>query len=270
MANLAATRTTDRPHLADRIGREVVVEHEFLRILVNEAIHPLLVLAGTERDGDEGLRLATLKERRAVHPRQQVDIAMDCAERRVVAAVGPLAIKDVLANGLLLQGMPDVGKVDVAEATRVAGLRRRRRLGRGDLGLGTLPQGLDGLTAVLLAGDRLRTPELREVAAGQSIAQAGGVGQHVFFLGLARLADQFFLHLADGADVAMRLFERLQHAFFGHLAGKALDHEHGGGAAGNDEIEVALLELVLGGKRNELAIHMRDPNTAKRAAEGER
>ena len=80
---------------------------------------------------------------------------MDRTERRVVAAVRPLAVEDVLANGLFLKGMPDVGEVGVAEAARVAGLRRRRRLGRSDLGLGPLPQGFDGLSTILLAGDGL-------------------------------------------------------------------------------------------------------------------
>jgi ribonucleotide reductase alpha subunit len=56
-----------------------------------------------------------------------------------------LAVEDILTDGLLLEGMPDVGEVGVAEAARVASLRRRRRLGRSDLSLGPLPQGLDGL-----------------------------------------------------------------------------------------------------------------------------
>ena len=268
VADLTPTRAANRPHLADRVGREVVVEHELLRILVDEAVHPLLILACAERDGDEGLSLATLEERRAVHPRQEVDIAMDRTERRVVAAVRPLAVEDVLANGLLLKGMPDVGEVGVAEAARVAGLRRRRRLGRSDLGLGPLPQGLDGLSTLLLAGEGLGTPELREVATGQPVTQAGVVSEHIFLLGLARLADELFLHLADRADVAVGLLQRLQHAVLGHLAGKAFDHEHGRGAAGNNEIEIAFLELVLRGERNELAIHLRNPHAAQRAAEG--
>ena len=122
----------------------------------------------------------------------------------------------------------------------------------------------------MLAGDGLGTPEFREVATGQAVTQAGVVGEHIFLLGLARLADEFVLHLADRANVAMGLFERLQHAVLGHLAGKALDHEHGRGAAGNNEIEIALLELVLRGERDELAIHLRDPHAAQRAAEGKR
>ena len=193
---------------------------------------------------------------------------MDRTERRVVAAVRPLAVEDVLANGLFLKGMPDVGEVGVAEAARVAGLRRRRRLGRSDLGLGPLPQGLDGLSTLLLAGEGLGTPELREVATGQAVTQAGVVGEHIFLLGLARLADELFLHLADRTDVAVGLLQRLQHAVLGHLAGKAFDHEHGRGAAGNNEIEIAFLELVLRGERDELAIHLRNPHAAQRAAEG--
>jgi hypothetical protein len=151
VADLAPARAADRPHLADGERREVVVEHELLRILVDQAVDPLLVLAGAERDGDEGLRLAALEQRRTVHPRQQVDLAVDRTERLVVAAVGPLALEDQLADGPLLEGVPDVGEVSVADAAGVAGLEAERRLGWGHLGLGPLAQSLHGLTAILLA-----------------------------------------------------------------------------------------------------------------------
>ena len=120
--DLAAARAANRPHLADREGGEVVVEHELLRILVDQAVDPLLVLAGAERDRDQGLGLAALEERRAVHPGQQVDLAVDRTERLVVAAVGTLALEDQLADGPLLESVPDVREVGVADAARVARL----------------------------------------------------------------------------------------------------------------------------------------------------
>ena len=61
-------------HFADGERREVVVEHELLRVLVDQAVDPLLVAAGAERDGDQGLRLAALEHGRAVHARQHVDL----------------------------------------------------------------------------------------------------------------------------------------------------------------------------------------------------
>ena len=107
MADLAAARAADRPHFADRERREVVVEHELLRVLVEQAVDALLVAAGAERDRDQGLRLAALEHGRAVDARQHVDLALDVARSvLLVAAVGPRAGEDQVADDLLLQVVP--------------------------------------------------------------------------------------------------------------------------------------------------------------------
>ena len=104
VADFAAARPADRLALADRVGREVVVEEELLRVLVAEPVDLLLVGDGAERGGDEPLRFAALEERGAVRPRQDADLAGDVAQflRRPAvdarAAEGDLA-EDALADG---------------------------------------------------------------------------------------------------------------------------------------------------------------------------
>ena len=44
-------------------------------------------------------------------------------------------------------------------------------------------------------------------------------------------------------DVAVGEQDRLQHVLFGELAGEALDHGDRVAGAGDDQVEVALLEL---------------------------
>ena len=102
MADLAAARPADRPDLADGEGGHVVVEHELLAVLVHDAVDPLLVGAGAEDGGDQGLGLAALEERRAVRAGQQADLALDRPQVLGAAAVGPLAVEDQLADDPLL------------------------------------------------------------------------------------------------------------------------------------------------------------------------
>ena len=47
--------------------REVVVEHEPLRVFLEQAVDSLLIAPGAERDGDQRLRLAALEHRGTVH-----------------------------------------------------------------------------------------------------------------------------------------------------------------------------------------------------------
>ena len=83
-----------------------------MRVLVDQAVDALLVAAGAQRDRDQGLRLAALEHGRAVDARQQVDLAADRAQRLVVAAVGPGAGEDQVADDLLFQVVP--GRAEAA------------------------------------------------------------------------------------------------------------------------------------------------------------
>ena len=79
--------------LADRVGREVVVQQEALLLGALERVDVLLVLAGAEGGHDERLRLAAREERRAVRARQHVHLRDDRPNCLEIAAIDapPLA-----------------------------------------------------------------------------------------------------------------------------------------------------------------------------------
>src|SRR3546814_5583145 len=65
MADLTASRRTETTDFADRIGREVIVEHE---VLVRQAVEPvdhLFGFLGAQRAGRDRLRLAAGEDRKS-------------------------------------------------------------------------------------------------------------------------------------------------------------------------------------------------------------
>ena len=125
------------------------MQHELLRVLLDQAVNALLIAAGAEGDGDHRLRLAALEQGRAVHPRQQIDLAGNRAECLVVAAVGTGAGKDLVAHYPRLERLPCVG--ERIGRDRALGLRVGDQFGDGlllergrGLGPGLLALGLPG------------------------------------------------------------------------------------------------------------------------------
>jgi hypothetical protein len=74
----------DATGFADRIGREVVVQHEVHLAGAFEAVDELLVIAGAESCDHEGLRLAAGEDGRAVGTRQHAHFSDDRADSDVV------------------------------------------------------------------------------------------------------------------------------------------------------------------------------------------
>ena len=75
VADLAPAGPADRTALADAEGREIVIEHELLAVFVDQAVDALLVAAGAEGGGDEGLGFAAGEEGRAMGARQNAHFA---------------------------------------------------------------------------------------------------------------------------------------------------------------------------------------------------
>ena len=90
VADLAALGAAHAAGLADRVGREVVVQQEGLLVGALQRVDPLLVLAGAERGDHQRLGLAAGEQRRAVGARQDADFADDRADGPQVAAVDAL------------------------------------------------------------------------------------------------------------------------------------------------------------------------------------
>src|SRR5262249_44019279 len=98
VADLAPAGAADAAALADAVGREVVVEHELLGVLLRQPLDALLVAGGAQRRRDDGLRLAALEQRRAVDARPQADLAVQRPDLLGRAAVDALALADQVAH----------------------------------------------------------------------------------------------------------------------------------------------------------------------------
>src|SRR3546814_12960201 len=96
MADVAAAGRPETTDFADRIGREVIVQHEVRVAEAVEAVDHLLAVLGAERAGRDRLRLAAREQRRAVGAGQEVRFGKDGTNLRRRASVDALA---VLADG---------------------------------------------------------------------------------------------------------------------------------------------------------------------------
>src|SRR5260370_1796780 len=108
MPEMGTARAGHGADFANGERREVVVKHEaaLLRGLV--ALQPLSIVRSAKRRADQGLRLATRKQRRAVNSRQNPNLNRDLAnliERALIrpdALVQNLIAEDVFANPPIL------------------------------------------------------------------------------------------------------------------------------------------------------------------------
>ena len=67
MADFATARTAQEFYFADAKGREIVVEHEAVELVLREEqVEALHVFLGAESEGSKGLRFAPREERGAV------------------------------------------------------------------------------------------------------------------------------------------------------------------------------------------------------------
>ena len=180
--------------LADAERREVVIEHELLAELVEQAFDALFVADGAERGRDQGLGLAALEQGRAVGARQQADFAVNGADFLEAAAVEPFAFEDQIAEDLFFQSREGRAHLD----------RRVFRLpafGQ-ELGLDLLLEGLDLRVALGLDVGQLGFAHLAgEASCGRS-RRADWAFRREFLLAAGRLRAQFL----DGVDDLDDLF----------------------------------------------------------------
>ena len=90
-------------------------------------------------------------------------------------------------------------------------------------------------------------------------------------LGLADLAPELLLRLAELLDLTVRQLERLEEQLLGHLLGAGLDHRQPFLRADDDEVHLGLLfDLGERGVDDELVVDQADPHGAHRPHERER
>ena len=108
VTDLAAAGGAEAADLADGERREVVVQHEPLRVLRQQTVDDLLVQLRAERQRRETLRLTALEQGGTVRARKQADLDGDRTDVAQPAAVEPLAVReDHLAHGIVFEVVQD-------------------------------------------------------------------------------------------------------------------------------------------------------------------
>ena len=257
VADLATAGASNRPNLADGKGRHVIIKHKLLGIFFHDAVDALLVGGGAEDGGDESLSLASLEDRRAVGARENADFASDVTKIARAATVGTIAVENHLADDSFLQ-----------RVKRRLNLERRRRAlggnfsGRTEIGDRAVLNRLDRGVALLLDDDRLRLPKLVRVALAQLIAKRIGLGFGVSEGRQAHPGPEFVLKRDDLLIIAVRGHYGVGHLRLRNLFAEAFDHHDRFIRGSDDQVEVAMFQLVGGRQGDELAFDASEPDRA--------
>ncbi len=261
VADLATAGRAHAAGLADRIGREIVVQHEGDLVGALEAVDHLLVLAGAERRDHQRLRLAASEQRRAVGARKHANLRHDLADGLQVAAVDALAVvEDAAADDVALQLLEEVG--DHLCGGRIRGVRRAK------LGLHLVLHRLNGVLALGLAGDRVGAAELVGGYRAHAVIERGAVRNDVLARLLGGPLGELDDRLDDGLERAVAEHDGAEHHVLGELVGFRFHHQHRVSCAGDDEVELRLLHLVDERVENVIAVDVADAGAADGAHEG--
>ena len=145
VADLAPARSGHAPDFADRIRREVVVQHEGLFVGALQRVDILLVLPGAERGDGERLGLAAGEQRAAMGAGQEADFADDRPDRDQVPPVdAPLGVEDARPDDVFFR---------LLEGARHFPGHRAVVVGGHQLGHHLLLDGGDLVAALMLGGD---------------------------------------------------------------------------------------------------------------------
>src|SRR5438093_621359 len=256
VADLAPARAAHHAHLADRIRGEVVVVHVALGVDGRERVDDLLVAGRTERGDGQHLCLSTREEPGAMRAWQDAHFDRQGADGLRVAAVrSEVLLGDRAAEFLLEDLLVDRGHLVGRDG------RAFRRESDDSLVL--------QLFETCLALCLVRIAELRAQALLEERDDRGelvrvGPDRGEDHLRLTRLAPQILLRVADRLDTLLREREGLDERVLGHLVRTGLDHHHRVARPRDDEVEIALLELLDRRIERELAVDGPDADAADR------
>ena len=258
VADFATTRRPEATDFTDRIGREVIMQHEVFVGQAGQAVDHLLGIARAERRGADRLRLAAGEQRRTMRAGQEVHHRLDRTDLRGGAAVDAGAVlQDGAADDLRLQLLRQLGCRHLVLRGRVC----KRGLALGARGVEQVrPLGL--VRHLVRGGDVLADQLLQLVLGG---AEIGLRGHFPWLLGglLGEIDDQ----VGGLAARLVRELHRAQHDLFRQFLGFGFDHHHGGTGGGDDEIEIARLGLFQRRVQDVFAVDIADARGADRAHE---
>ncbi len=265
VAQLAAARAALGAHLTDGEGREVVVQHELLRVFLDQRVQDALgVLHRAEGRHGEGLRLPAGEHGGAVRARQQADLAGDLTDLLRRAPVGAAALVEDL--------VPHDAVLDLREsAAHVAAGRGVLVVGVAELLDGIVSQGgrrVLALALVLHAEDLLAALQVGRLDQRHGLLHVGGRRP----LGGGRLAADLLDQLADQvADLDVEVVAALDggdDVILRQGLGGAFDHDDGVARAADHQVQLAGGALFVAGVDDELVIDQAHAATARRAQEG--
>ncbi len=261
MTHFTTTRRAEAADFTDRIGREVIVQHEIFIMQAGQAVDHLLGVLGAQRGGADGLRFTAGEQGRTMGAGQEADHCFDRTDLRGRAAVDALAVlQDGAAHDFRFQllGQLDAGHYGLGVET--IGNERRLRLGAGFV----QRVGTRRLVGQLVGGG--------DVLADQLLQLLLQVIEIVALRHVPRILGRLFSQADDGVHNllarVMREQDGAQHDFFRKLLGFGFDHHHSVVGRGDDQVEFTGLCLVQ--RRVELifAILVTDAGRADRSHEG--
>ena len=260
VADFAPARRAHAAGLADRIGREVVVEQEPLLIGPVERIDILLVLARAERGDDHRLRFSAREQSRAMGAGQHPDFGQDRAHGGQIPPVdAALVVENVPAHDLglsVVEGLRHLAWRKLRLGARGRERAKHLRLGR-----------VDGGVTLLLLGDRIGGAQIGLARIHHRLLDRGVIVRLEFARLLGGLLGQPDDRLKDRLERGMAGHHRLQHRLLGELLSLRLDHQHRVRRAGDDEIEGRILHLLDCRVDLDLALDEADARAADRAHE---
>ena len=237
VADLAPLGAAEAAGLADRVGREIVMQQERLLIRSRQRVDVLLILAGAERGHDHRLGFAAGEQRRAVGARQHADFGDDVAHGLDVAAVDALAgVENVPADDLGFQFLEHAGDAELVVFRLLAfGEEVRHHL---------FLDGADRGIAILLDRDRIGLAQVLFDEAEHFLFDRALSIDGDFARLLRRLLRELDDRLDHRLEVAVAEHHGAEHHVFVELLGFRFHHQHRIRGAGDDEVELGLGHLV--------------------------
>ena len=258
VADFTTARRTEAADFTDRIGREVIVQHEVFVGQAGQPVDHLLGVLGAERGRADRLRFTAGEQRRTVCARQEVHHRLDRTDLRGGTTVDARAIlEDRATDDLALELLDELARCHlvlrgcIGERLACLGtdfVQHRRTL---------------RLVGHLVGGGNVGTDELAELVLG-----GGQIALRRHFPRiLGSLLGQIDDQVGGFAARLVRELDRAEHDLFRKLLGFGFDHHHGIAGCGDDEIELACLDLLDGRVEDILAIDVADARCADRAHE---
>ena len=260
MADLAAAGAAQRPRLADRERREVVVVHVALELRRRQRVEALAVGQRAERRDRHDLGAAAAEQPDTVRAREHADAAEQRANLVLGAVVrAQVVLDDAPAHQrlhLVLDGGAHgaaVERVILFAAEALPDLK---------------PERVDAAEALVLhSGEQVGVVDAFEVGADASLQLLVLHRRLVRDLLLADGVDDLALQRVELGDDALSVLDGLDDLGLRHLVGAGLDHHDRVLGARDDEVEVRRLDLLVRGERLELALDAADADRGHRALE---